>query len=357
MQNDADEQRAIVRMLGAVLGDVIREQDGEEAFSPDRGDPAGFGRLSPGGIRGGGGARFPASSRSSERPRPSGSCIPSPASCRSPISPRTISSAAVAGRAMPARIRWPARCGRWPKKVLRRQRWSSLLSTRADRAGHHRPPQRSAAQERAGPPERDRGRSGSAGPRRRAMPSGRMLKRTCAGRCRSSGARACCAMCASPWMTRSRTRSRISRSSFLPALPALYAHWKETVGRSSDHVPASCASAHGSAATGTAIRMSTARRCARRLRGSRARRCDLSRTDRMRWAQSCRCRRASRAVTPELQALADRASDASPQRADEPYRRALTGIYARLAATLTALTGERPAKAPMAKGEAYATPV
>ena len=38
-------------------------------------------------------------------------------------------------------------------------------------------------------------------------------------------------------------------------------------------------------------------------------------------------------VSPELQALADAARDPSPHRADEPYRRALTGVYARLAAT------------------------
>ena len=57
-----------------------------------------------------------------------------------------------------------------------------------------------------------------------------------------------------------------------------------------------------------------------------------------------------------MQVLADRANDASPQRADEPYRRSLTGVYARLAATLTLLTGERPARTPMAKGEPYANP-
>jgi len=38
-------------------------------------------------------------------------------------------------------------------------------------------------------------------------------------------------------------------------------------------------------------------------------------------------------VEPALQALADLSPDTSPHRADEPYRRALTGIYARLAAT------------------------
>jgi phosphoenolpyruvate carboxylase len=43
------------------------------------------------------------------------------------------------------------------------------------------------------------------------------------------------------------------------------------------------------------------------------------------------------AVTPALQALADSSPDASPHRSDEPYRRALIGIYARLAATARAL--------------------
>ena len=38
-------------------------------------------------------------------------------------------------------------------------------------------------------------------------------------------------------------------------------------------------------------------------------------------------------VSPELQALADASTDASPHRGDEPYRRALIGIYARLAAS------------------------
>jgi phosphoenolpyruvate carboxylase len=61
-------------------------------------------------------------------------------------------------------------------------------------------------------------------------------------------------------------------------------------------------------------------------------------------------------ITPELQALADRGSDRSPQRASEPYRRALVGIYARTAATLTAITGEAPPQEPMIAGEPYASP-
>ncbi len=41
----------------------------------------------------------------------------------------------------------------------------------------------------------------------------------------------------------------------------------------------------------------------------------------------------------ELQALVDQSTDTSVHRTDEPYRRALIGIYSRLAATLKALTG------------------
>ena len=44
-------------------------------------------------------------------------------------------------------------------------------------------------------------------------------------------------------------------------------------------------------------------------------------------------------VTAELQALAHRSTDQNDHRQDEPYRRALIGIYSRLAATLQSLTG------------------
>ncbi|MFI6866778.1 phosphoenolpyruvate carboxylase [Nocardia sp. NPDC050406] len=48
-------------------------------------------------------------------------------------------------------------------------------------------------------------------------------------------------------------------------------------------------------------------------------------------------------VTPELAALTDESFDDSPQRADEPYRRALRGIRARLSATARRSLGEIPA--------------
>jgi phosphoenolpyruvate carboxylase len=52
-------------------------------------------------------------------------------------------------------------------------------------------------------------------------------------------------------------------------------------------------------------------------------------------------------------ALADASGDASPYRADEPYRRAVSGIYARVAATAAARAGLRAAPAPIAKREPY----
>jgi len=61
-------------------------------------------------------------------------------------------------------------------------------------------------------------------------------------------------------------------------------------------------------------------------------------------------------VTPELQALADASADTNPHREDEPYRRALIGIYARLAATLQVLTGTEALRHAVAPSTAYAAP-
>ncbi|HUQ73880.1 MAG TPA: phosphoenolpyruvate carboxylase [Burkholderiales bacterium] len=61
-------------------------------------------------------------------------------------------------------------------------------------------------------------------------------------------------------------------------------------------------------------------------------------------------------VAPEVQALAERSGDPSPHRQDEPYRRALTGIYARLAATAEALAQHVASPQPVNKGLAYGKP-
>jgi phosphoenolpyruvate carboxylase len=58
-------------------------------------------------------------------------------------------------------------------------------------------------------------------------------------------------------------------------------------------------------------------------------------------------------VTPAMQALAERSPDTNAHRQDEPYRRALTGMYARLAATLQALTGGEAARHAVAPQDPY----
>lgn len=55
----------------------------------------------------------------------------------------------------------------------------------------------------------------------------------------------------------------------------------------------------------------------------------------------------------ELIALANKSGDDSPHRADEPYRRALRGIHARVSATLLALTGKAAVRQMARAGEPY----
>ncbi|MBX3623103.1 MAG: phosphoenolpyruvate carboxylase [Rhizobacter sp.] len=59
-------------------------------------------------------------------------------------------------------------------------------------------------------------------------------------------------------------------------------------------------------------------------------------------------------VTPEMQALADASPDHGAHREDEPYRRALIGMYARLAATLHHLTGTEALRHAVAPQSPYA---
>jgi phosphoenolpyruvate carboxylase len=60
------------------------------------------------------------------------------------------------------------------------------------------------------------------------------------------------------------------------------------------------------------------------------------------------------ACTPALQALADQSPDTSDHRADEPYRRALIGIYARLASTARALGATNILRKEVGHAEPYA---
>ncbi|GAA0870177.1 phosphoenolpyruvate carboxylase [Brevundimonas basaltis] len=62
------------------------------------------------------------------------------------------------------------------------------------------------------------------------------------------------------------------------------------------------------------------------------------------------------AISPELAALSGASGDRSPHRADEPYRRALSEIYARLAATHPVLTGQPAPRAAAFDAAPYAGP-
>jgi phosphoenolpyruvate carboxylase len=59
------------------------------------------------------------------------------------------------------------------------------------------------------------------------------------------------------------------------------------------------------------------------------------------------------AVSPAMAALAARSPDPNPHREDEPYRRALVSMYARLAATLHRLTGTEALRHAVAPQEPY----
>ena len=61
-------------------------------------------------------------------------------------------------------------------------------------------------------------------------------------------------------------------------------------------------------------------------------------------------------VTAAMQSLADRSGDDSAHRIDEPYRRGLIGVYARLAATLQSLTGTEALRHAIAPRAPYASP-
>lgn len=59
------------------------------------------------------------------------------------------------------------------------------------------------------------------------------------------------------------------------------------------------------------------------------------------------------AFPADMQALAERSPDTNEHRKDEPYRRALIGVYARLAATLTDLCGAQAARHAVAPQDPY----
>ncbi len=163
------------------------------------------------------------------------------------------------------------------------------------------------------------------------------------------------------WLTRLNRPDRITvadevrnmlevvRRALLPALEALYEGWGEALGRA--ELPTALTlgtwiggdrDGHPGVDGGTlrAALAAQANLILGRYVGEAARlRDDLALSTTM------------TAVSPELQALAERASESNVHRADEPYRTAMIGVHARLLATLHAI-----AEGPPAPGEPYPGP-
>ena len=143
--------------------------------------------------------------------------------------------------------------------------------------------------------------------------------------------------------------------SFLPELPRLYAHWLDVLG----HPPSlnsflRVGSWVGGDRDGNPFVTADVMRAAmaRQARAVLGVYLDDVHALGAELSQSARLAK----VSPELQALAGLAHDASAQRADEPYRQVLTGVYARLATTYRLLVGEPPARPAAVQAEPYASP-
>ncbi len=143
--------------------------------------------------------------------------------------------------------------------------------------------------------------------------------------------------------------------SFLPELPRLYAHWLEVLGEP-ERLPSflRVGSWVGGDRDGNPFVTEAVMRQAMARQSRAALRMYLDSIHALGAELSISAGLAG--VTSGLQALADAAPDHSPQRADEPYRLALTTIYARLAATYPLLTGEPPARRPAGPAAPYDGP-
>ncbi|MFA5969968.1 MAG: phosphoenolpyruvate carboxylase [Sphingomonas sp.] len=167
------------------------------------------------------------------------------------------------------------------------------------------------------------------------------------------------------WQTRVLRRERLFvtdevetslsylRDVFLPTLPALYQRWDRALGM---RVPnfLKPGSWIGGDRDGNPFVVADS------LRGALARACEtvlqyyLDAVHTLGAELSISSEHAE--IASEVEALAQASGDEAASRSDEPYRRALSGIYARLAATHLALTG-RPAPRPAAlAGQPYAMP-
>ncbi len=167
------------------------------------------------------------------------------------------------------------------------------------------------------------------------------------------------------WRTRTLRRDRLFvadevenalaffRETFLPVLPGLYHEWEQALGER----PASflrLGSWIGGDRDGNPYVQAESLRYAQKRGAETVLTHYLEKVHALGGELSLSSEMAE--VDPELLALADSSGDTSPHRQDEPYRRALAGIYARLSATYRELTGKQPMRQPVAEREAYKNP-
>jgi phosphoenolpyruvate carboxylase len=164
------------------------------------------------------------------------------------------------------------------------------------------------------------------------------------------------------WQTRALRRERLYvadevdialaylRDVFLPVIPALYARWERSLGRrpASFLRPGSWIGGDRDGnphVTADSLRLTLGRSSqallADYLAQLHALGAELSISNEL------------AEVSAELTALAQHSGDNNSARADEPYRRAITGMYARLAATYRKLTGHAPPRPASVSGEPY----
>jgi len=167
------------------------------------------------------------------------------------------------------------------------------------------------------------------------------------------------------WQTRPLRRERLYvadevetalaylRESFLPVLPALYTRWQRALG----HRPASFLRA-GTWIGGDRDGNPNVTAASLRLALGRSSQTVLAHYLDLLHALGGELSLSSELteIGPHVEALAGESADASPARKDEPYRRAITGIYARLAATYARLTGQAPRRPPAIAAEPYDGP-
>ena len=167
------------------------------------------------------------------------------------------------------------------------------------------------------------------------------------------------------WQTRTLRRERlfvadevenavsVMRASILPALPRLYARWERALGFRPKSFLRLGSWIGGDRdgnpfVTDAALRLAIGRQAQtvleHYLEGVHALGAELSISTEL------------AAMSDDVMRLAEASGDTSPARRDEPYRRALTGIYGRLAATYRDLTGKPPARPASVEARAYDAP-